>query len=167
MSFFLLLYHRNILPAWQHQSCCCGCTAIAMTQHCCLCLLRCIVCITRNSYHTYDTMQQTQAIMLHHCNCCTATATGPMLPCRQDVAVMQKQELRHRDKQSTLQRYEFHFALIQRTSSFTYFAVSKTTHHKLHQLKLGPTIYVIELLVARIGNRRISWSRNGPEDYLL
>ena len=79
--------------------------------------------------------------MLRHCN---TTATGPMLPCRQDVAMMLKQEERHRDKQSTIQRYEFHFTSIQRTSSLTYFTVRKTTQHKLSQLKLGPTIYAIE-----------------------
>ena len=79
--------------------------------------------------------------MLHHCT--TTTATGPMLPCRQDVAMMLKQEERHREKQSTIQRYEFHFTSIQRTSSITYFAVRKTTQHKLPQLKLGPTIYAI------------------------
>ena len=40
---------------------------------------------------------------------------------RQDVAMMQKQEERHRDEQPTLQRYEFHFTSVQRTSSVTYF----------------------------------------------
>ena len=79
--------------------------------------------------------------MLRHCT--TTTATGPMLPCRQDVAMMLKQEERHREKQSTIKRYEFHFTSIQRTSRFTYFAVRKTTQHKLPQLKLGPTIYAI------------------------
>ena len=79
--------------------------------------------------------------MLRHCT--TTTATGPMLPCRQDVAMMLKQEERHREKQSTIQRYEFHFTSIQRTSRFTYFAVRKTTQHKLPQLKLGPTTYAI------------------------
>ena len=83
--------------------------------------------------------------MLRHCS--TTTATGPMLRCRQVVAMMQRQEERHRDKKSTLQRYEFHFTSIQRTSSVTYFAVRKTTQHKLPQLKLGPTIYAIGLPV--------------------
>ena len=54
-----------------------------------------------------------------------------------------RRKTQHRDKQSTLQRYEFHFTLIQRTSSVTYFAVRKTKQHKLPQLKLGPTIYAI------------------------
>ena len=54
-----------------------------------------------------------------------------------------KQEERHRDKQSTFQRYEFHFTSLQGISSVTYFAVSKTTQHKLPQLKQGPTIYAI------------------------
>ena len=71
--------------------------------------------------------------MLRHCT--TTTATGPMLPCRQDVAMMLKQEERHREKQSTIQRYEFHFTSIQRTNSITYFAVRKRTQHKLPQLK--------------------------------
>ena len=88
--------------------------------------------------------------MLRQCNCSTTTATGPMLSCRQDVAMMQKQEERHRDKQSTLQRYEFHFTSIQRTSSVTYFAVRKKTQHKLPQLKLGPTICAIGLPVAHL-----------------
>ena len=57
--------------------------------------------------------------------------------------MMLKQEERHGEKQSTIQRYEFHFTSIQRTSSITYFAVRKTTQHKLPQLKLGPTIYAI------------------------
>ena len=83
--------------------------------------------------------------MLHHCS--TTTATGPMLPYRQDAAMVQKQEERHRAKQSTLQRYEFHFTSIQRTSSVIYFAVRKTTQHKLPQLKLGPTIDAIGLPV--------------------
>ena len=48
-----------------------------------------------------------------------------------------------RDKQSTIQWYEFHFTSIQRTSSISYFAVRKTTQNKFPQLKLGPTIYVI------------------------
>ena len=87
-----------------------------------------IIIVTWNA-----TTQQTQAIMLRHC--ATTTATGPMLPCRQDVAMMLKQEERHREKQSTIQRYEFHFTSIQRTSSITYFAVRKTTQHKLPQLK--------------------------------
>ena len=133
MSFFLPLHHCNNLPASQHWSCCCGCTA--MTQHYCLCLLRCIVSIIRNllylliiiPYYTYDTTKQTQAIMLRHCS--TTTATGPMLRCRQVNAMMQRQEERHRDEQSALQRYEFHFTSIQRTSSVTYFAVRKTTQN--------------------------------------
>ena len=54
-----------------------------------------------------------------------------------------KQEDRHRGKQSTIQRYEFHYTSIQRTSSVTYFAVRKTTQHELPQLKPGPTIYAI------------------------
>ena len=57
--------------------------------------------------------------------------------------MMLKQEERHREKRSTIQRYEFHFTSIQRTSRFTYFAVRKTTQLKLPQLKLGPTIYAI------------------------
>ena len=57
--------------------------------------------------------------------------------------MMLKQEERHRENRSTIQRYEFHFTSIQRTSRFTYFAVRKTTQHKLPQLKLGPTIYAI------------------------
>ena len=97
------------------------------------------------SYYNYDTTQQTQAVILRHCS--TTIATGPMLPCRQDVAMMQEQEERHRDKQSTLQRYEFHFTSVQRTSRVTYFAVRKTTQHELPQLKLGPTIYAIGLPV--------------------
>ena len=87
--------------------------------------------------------------MLRHCS--TTTATGPMLPCREDVAMMLKQEERQRDKQSTIQLYEFHFTSIQRTSSVTYFAVKKTTQHKLPQLKLGPTIHTIGPPVARFG----------------
>ena len=79
--------------------------------------------------------------MLRHCS--TTTATGPMLPCRQDVAMTLKQEERHRDKQSTTRQYEFHFTSIQRKSSVTYFAVRKTTQHKLPQLKLGSPIYAI------------------------
>ena len=86
--------------------------------------------------------------MLRHCS--TTTAIGPMLPCRQDVAMMQKQEERHRDKQSTLQRYEVHFTAIRRTGSATYFAVRKTTQHKLPLLKLGPTIYATGLPVVHI-----------------
>ena len=86
--------------------------------------------------------------MLRHCS--TTTATGPMLPCRQDVAMMLKQEERHRDKRSTIQRYEFHSTSIQRTSGVTYFAVRKTTQHKLPQLKLGPTIYAIGTPVVRV-----------------
>ena len=78
--------------------------------------------------------------MLRHCS--TTTATGPILTCRQDVAMVLKQEERHRDKQSTIQRYEFHFTSIQRISSITYFAVRKAKH-KLPQSKLGPTIYAI------------------------
>ena len=57
--------------------------------------------------------------------------------------MMLKQEERHREKQSTIQRYEFHFTSIERASRFTYFAVRKTTQLKLPQLKLGPTIYAI------------------------
>ena len=83
--------------------------------------------------------------MLRHC--ITTTATGPMLPYRQDTAIMQKQEERHRAKQSTLQRYEFHFTSNQRTSSVTCFAVWKTTQNKLPQSKVGPTIYAIGLPV--------------------
>ena len=79
--------------------------------------------------------------MLRHCS--TTTATGSMLPCRQDVAMILKQEERHRYKQSTIQRYEFHFTSIQRTSSVTYFATRKTRKHKLPQVKLGPAIYAI------------------------
>ena len=52
---------------------------------------------------------------------------------------------RHRVKQSTLQRYEFHFTSIQRTRSVTYFAVRKTAQQKLPQLKLDPTMYAIGL----------------------
>ena len=88
--------------------------------------------------------------MLRHCS--TTTAIGPMLPCRQVVAMMQRQEERHRDKQSTLQRYEFQFTSIQRTSSFTYFSVRKTTQHKLPQLKLGPTMCAIGLPVVGMGS---------------
>ena len=79
--------------------------------------------------------------MLRHCS--TTTATGPILPCRLDVAMILRQEEKHRDKQPTIQRYEFHFTSIQRTSSVTYFAVRKKTQHKLPQVKLGPTIYAI------------------------
>ena len=79
--------------------------------------------------------------MLRHRS--TTTATGPLLPCRQDAAMMLKQEERPRDKQATIQWHELHFTSIQRTSSNSYFAVRKTTQHKLHQLKLGPTIYAI------------------------
>ena len=61
--------------------------------------------------------------------------------------MVQKQEERHRAKQSTLQRYEFYFTSIQRTSSVTYYAVRKITQHKLPQLKLGPSIYAIGLPV--------------------
>ena len=46
-------------------------------------------------------------------------------------------------KQATIQRYEFHFTSIQRTSSVTYFAVRKRTQHKWPQLKLGDNIYAI------------------------
>ena len=45
--------------------------------------------------------------MLRHCS--TTTATGPILPCRQDVAMILKQEEKHRDKHSIIQRYEVHF----------------------------------------------------------
>ena len=83
--------------------------------------------------------------MLRHRS--TSTATGPMLRCRQVVAMMQRQEEKHRAKQSTLQRYEFHFTSIQRTNSVSYFAVRKTTQQKLPQFKLGPTIYAIGLPV--------------------
>ena len=83
--------------------------------------------------------------MVRHCS--TATATGPMLPCRQDVAIIVRQEERHIDKQSIFQQNEFHFPSIQRTSSVTYFAVRKTTQHELSQLNLGPPIYAIGLLV--------------------
>ena len=79
--------------------------------------------------------------MLRHCS--TTTTTGPMLPCRKDVAMMLKQDERYRDKQAAIQRYEFHFTSIQRTSSFTYFAVREITQHKWPQLKLGPAIYAI------------------------
>ena len=104
------------------------------------------------TYNTYDTTEQTQ--MLRHRS--TTTATGLMLPCRQDVAMMLKQEERPRDKQSTIQWYEFHFTSIQRTSSMNYFAVRKTTQHKLPQLKLGPTIYAIGPPVIRAKIRSIS-----------
>ena len=83
--------------------------------------------------------------MLRHRS--ATTSTGPMLPCRRDVAMIQKQEERHGDKQPTLQRYEFQFTLIQRTSSVTNFAARKTAQHKLPHLKLGPTIYAIGLPV--------------------
>ena len=65
------------------------------------------------------TTQQTQTIMLRHCS--TTTATGPMLPCQQDVAMILKQEETHGDAQLTIQRYEFHFTSIQRTISVLYF----------------------------------------------
>ena len=78
-----------------------------------------------------------------------------MLPCRQDVAMILKQEERHRDKQSTIQRYEVHFTSIQRTSSVTYYAVRKTTQHKLPQSKLGPTIYAIRPPVGKSAKRKI------------
>ena len=42
----------------------------------------------------------------------TTTATGPMLSCWQVVAMMQRQEERNRDKQSTPQRCEFHFTSV-------------------------------------------------------
>ena len=98
--------------------------------------------------------------MLRHCS--TTTATGPMLPCLclQDAAMMQKQEERHRDEQSTLQRYESHFTSIQGTSTVTYFAVRNTTQHKLPQLKLDPTIYAIGLpVVTRLEMGKTKLSR--------
>ena len=49
------------------------------------------------SYYTYDATQQIQAIMLRHCS--TTTARGPMLPWRQDVAMMLKQEERQINSQ--------------------------------------------------------------------
>ena len=61
-----------------------------------------------------------------------------------------KQKERHRDEQSTLPWYEFHFTSIQRTSSVTYFAARKAAQHKLPQLKLGPTIYAIGLPVQNV-----------------
>ena len=57
--------------------------------------------------------------------------------------------MKDRDKQSTIERYEFHFISIQRASNITYFAVRKTTQHKLPQIKLGPTIYEIGPPVTR------------------
>ena len=150
VSFFFLHHYRNILLAWQHRSCCCCCTA--MTQPYCLFVGLCHK-YNKNSFYAYDTAQQTQAIMLRYSS--TTTATGSMLPCRQDVAIMVKQEERYRDKQSTLQRCEFHFTSIKRTSSVTYFAVRKTTQHKLPQLKIGPTIYAIGLPVLISASQRI------------
>ena len=78
--------------------------------------------------------------------------------------MMQKQEERHRDKYSTLQRYELHFTSIQRTSGVTYFAVRKTTQHTLPQLKLGPTIYTIGLPVcerAAFSSTKTNRNENG------
>ena len=70
--------------------------------------------------------------------------------------MMLKQEERLRDKQSTIKRYESHFTSIQRTSSIAYFAVRKTTQHKLPQLKLRPTIYAIGPPV--VGGERLGGS---------
>ena len=97
--------------------------------------------------------------MLRHCT--TTTATGPMLPCRQDVAMMLKQEERHREKQSTIQRYVFHFTSIQRTSSITYFAVRKTTQHKLPQLKYYTRLGLLwDILPLFVGNAALKLGKH-------
>ena len=59
--------------------------------------------------------------------------------CCDDAEARRKTEI----NSQPFHRYEIHFTGIQRTSSITYFAVRKTTLHKLPQLKLGPTIYGI------------------------
>ena len=145
----LASHHRNILPAWQHRSCSSGCTA--MTQHYCLCLLRCIL-LREFRIILNDTTQQTQAIMFRHCN--TTTATGPMLPCRQDAAMMQQQE-----KHTEINSHDMNFILLQFKEQVVlltfYFAARKTTQHKLPQLKLGPTIYAIGLPVVTLCQSRL------------